>query len=72
MNAVHQNPKYNGTHACPECGAKSHWTLVSETPVRIRIECDGECGSFEKSFSDLESMPFFDKPIQKPARSALR
>jgi hypothetical protein len=72
MSTLHQNPKYNGTHACPDCGAKSHWTLLNETPVLIRVECDGDCGVFEKPISDLQALPFYDKPIQKPAKTVPR
>ena len=68
MSTLHQNPKYNGTHACPECGAKSHWTLVSETPAVVRVECDGDCDTYEKPLAELERMQYYNSPIQKPAK----
>jgi hypothetical protein len=59
------SPKYNGPHACPGCGKKSFWTCIQEMPVVvIRIECDGDCGTYEKPYSELESEPFFEKQIR--------
>ena len=61
------NPKYNGTHTCPKCGAPSHWTCVNQSPVILRVACDGECGTFESAYSELQSFPHFDKPVEKLA-----
>jgi len=68
MSTLLANPKYNGPHACPKCGTKAHWTCVKESPIIVRVECEGCCGQFEKSFSEIQALPFFDKPIQYPAR----
>ena len=61
------NPKYNGMHPCPECGTVSHWTCVSEAPIKIRIECNGRCCTYELRFSEVESRPFFHKQVASPA-----
>ena len=61
------NPKYNGSHACPQCGTLSSWTCVSEAPIVIRVDCEGSCGAYEKTFLELQSMPFFEKPVKQVA-----
>lgn len=60
-----ENPKYNGPHACPVCGAKSHWTCIGESHLVIRVECESKCGTYEKTYSELRAEPFFDKHIEK-------
>ena len=61
------NPKYNGSHACPQCGTHSNWRCISEAPVVIRVDCDGSCGTYEKAFLELQSMPNFEKPVRQVA-----
>jgi hypothetical protein len=68
VSTLTENPKYNGTHACPVCGTKSHWTCVNDSPVVVRIECDGECGTFETAYADVQSKPFFEKNIRRATR----
>lgn len=60
-----ENPKYNGPHACPACGTKSHWTCINESPITIRVECEGHCGTYLKTYSELRSERFFEKHIEK-------
>lgn len=61
------NPKYNGAHVCPECGAHSYWTCINQSPVIIRVSCDAECGTFESPYTSFHLSSFLDKPVQKLA-----
>jgi transcription elongation factor Elf1 len=61
------NPKYSGAHTCPVCGRNSHWICVSESPVVIRVICDGPCGTFETAYTELETFPFFEGAVHKLA-----
>ncbi|MBV9265206.1 MAG: hypothetical protein JO061_03460 [Acidobacteriaceae bacterium] len=55
------NPKYNGTHPCPQCGAVSHWTCMDEQRLVIRVDCNGPCGTFENTYAELQSKPQFHR-----------
>lgn len=61
------NPKYNGIHTCPGCGTAARWICVQDAPVVIRVICEGECGTFESSYNELQTFPYFDKPTRKLA-----
>lgn len=65
--AVDPDPNYNGSHSCPGCGAASYWICVKQSPVVVRVICDGVCGTFETAYSELQTFPFFDKPVHKLA-----
>jgi hypothetical protein len=57
------NPKYNGRHACPQCGSESFWSCLDADKPRIRVECEKGCGAYEKAHSELRSLSFFEKPM---------
>ena|ERR1700722_13301596 len=54
------NPRYNGRHTCPQCGAESFWRCLDATTARIKVECQDGCGTYEKAHSELKSLPFFE------------
>ena len=55
-NSCPFNPKYNGRHSCPQCNQPAYWTCVDMNTARVRIECSGNCGIYEKSYSELMAL----------------
>jgi hypothetical protein len=55
-----RNPKYNGSHPCPQCDAKSEWKAILVDNRLIRVRCNGKCGTYEENYSRLSDMPYFD------------
>ncbi len=56
------NPRYNGHHACPQCGGPSFWSCFDPAKPRIQVECQNGCGTYQKPHSELQSLPFFEVP----------
>jgi hypothetical protein len=54
-----EDPKYNGPHICPRCGSQSLWRATQAEDRMISVECEGNCGEYNMSFSQLSDYPGF-------------
>lgn len=50
---------YNGSHACPKCGQDSEWRGIDADARLVRVQCTGTCGTYEKTYPELNDMPYF-------------
>jgi len=60
-----EDPKYNGPHTCPRCGAESTWAIQganasgdSDTDpdaTMITVQCSGDCGEYVMSHLQLSA-----------------
>jgi hypothetical protein len=53
------DPRYNGPHICPQCGAPSHWQGIEAASRLVKVECSGPCNTYEKPYSGLSDLPYF-------------
>ncbi len=53
------DPRFNGLHVCPRCGADSIWEGVEKERRLIRVVCEGACEPYEESYANLSDSPHF-------------
>jgi hypothetical protein len=55
------DPRYNGSHICPKCGAHSQWHGIEAASRLVRVECPGPCGTYDETYSGLSDLPYFSQ-----------